>query len=118
MSIKQDFPLYRYMATVVKVIDGDSIVLNIDEGFRHFWRVSCRLSHIDAPELRSQDEELKIKAKEATEYLKNRLPIGSMVYIISKNLDKYGRPEAEMFYEGVSINQEMIDKGLAVAYKR
>jgi micrococcal nuclease len=114
---KEDqFPLYRYNAEIIRVIDGDTIELLIDEGFKHSWKVSCRLAHINAPELRSSDAGIAAKAQVSKDYLANRLPVGSEVYIISEKLDKYGRPIAEIYFNGVNINDEMLKRGLAVPF--
>jgi len=111
-------PLYRYLATVNKVIDGDSVNLTIDEGFRHKWTTTCRMMHINASEMNSPDPDEREKAKAAFNFLSRRLPVGTQVYIISKNLDKYGRPEVEIYLNGKSINKELVEEGFAVVYKK
>jgi endonuclease YncB( thermonuclease family) len=82
----ETFIPYCYYATLVKVVDGDTLTLNIDCGFKHSWKVNTRLAHINTPELRSSDPVLKVKAQEAKTYLQERLPVGSVLSIISKNL--------------------------------
>lgn len=108
--------MYNYKATVERVIDGDSIVLNIDLGFTVHWRSSCRLWGINSPELNSKDQAIRIKALEAKQYLIDTLPVGSSLIINSKELDKYGRPLVEIFVNDININNEIINKGLAVKY--
>ncbi len=114
--MKYEKKLWDYNAEVNRVIDGDSVELIIDEGFRHSWRVSCRMKHINADELRSTDPLTRAMAQKARDYLIKRLPKGTSVYIISRNLDKYGRPEIDLFLNDTNINQEMLDKGLAVPF--
>jgi micrococcal nuclease len=101
---------YHYYATALRIIDGDSISILLDEGFNRTWKVSCRLAHINAPELSTQ------AGQTAKAYLVGRIPVGTKLYIISKSLDKYGRPIAEVYLNGVSINDEMILKGYAVKF--
>lgn len=109
-------PLYRYMATVNAIIDGDTVNLTIEEGFHHSWKVNSRLAGINAPEKNSDDLLLREKAIDSMNYLASLLPVGSQVYIISRKLDKYGRPLSSIYLKGLYINDEMIKKGHAVAY--
>lgn len=102
---------YTYQATVVHVVDGDTIDLNVDLGFRCYVQVRFRLHNMDAPE-RFTDE-----GKVAKAFLEEMLPISTTISIqtYKNETDKYGRWIAEIFKDGVSVNQTMIDKGYAVA---
>lgn len=99
--------MYTYKAKVIKVIDGDTVKLNIDLGFRIFWTTNCRLAGIDAPELSEED------GKKSLNFLSNNLPIGAEVEIESKRLDKYGRPIIALRYNGLNMNQSLIENGYA-----
>jgi len=44
------FPAYRYRATLVKVLDGDTVRLDVDLGFHATIRVDIRIRGIDTPE--------------------------------------------------------------------
>ncbi len=44
-------PGYTYRATLDRVIDGDTYVLNVDLGFRVYSKVMVRLRGVDCPEL-------------------------------------------------------------------
>jgi endonuclease YncB( thermonuclease family) len=101
---------FCYHAENLRCIDGDTLELLIDCGFKHSWKVSCRLAHINAPELSTP------AGQTAKAYLIGRIPVGTKLYIISKSLDKYGRPIAEVYLNGASINEEMISKGYAVKF--
>lgn len=107
---------FCYYATLNRVVDGDTINVTIDEGFKHYWTINTRLAHINAPELNSTDPVIKAKAQAAKDYLTQRLPVGTILNIISKQLDDYGRPIVQVYYQSADINQEMIDKGFAVKY--
>jgi hypothetical protein len=52
--------MYEYNCKIVRVIDGDSIILDIDLGFG-LWihGESIRLFGVDCPECRSRDKEEK-----------------------------------------------------------
>lgn len=59
-----------YIVDVLRVIDGDTVHLNVDMGLRTYREVYLRLADINAPELRRGTEEEKaagIVSKEALE---------------------------------------------------
>lgn len=108
--------MYYYNSRVEKIIDGDTVRLDIDLGFTVHWKSNCRLYGVNAPELNSKDPEERIKALEAKEYLIDNLP--EKVVIQSLELDKYGRPLVDIYVDKRLINEELIQKGLAKEYKK
>lgn len=108
--------LHHYKATVIRILDGDTVELVIDLGFTVQWRSTCRLYGVNTPELTSKDPLVRAKALEAKQHLIDKLSIGATVYIKSRELDKYGRPLADLYYssEFKHINKELLDLGLAV----
>ena len=92
--------MYTYKAKVGRVIDGDTVVLEIDLGFKIFHIMSCRLVGVNAPELNAKDEVVKLAAVESKEYLMSLLPVGKEITIKSTRLDKYGR--ALVWMDGVN----------------
>lgn len=110
--------MYTYKAEILKIIDGDTIKLNIDLGFRTFIVANCRIFGVNAPEINSKDEEIKLKADEAKDWVENELFIGQIVTIYSKKLDKYGRPlvilEYNMGCKILSLAEELLKNGLAI----
>lgn len=108
--------MYEYQAEVVRIIDGDTIVLKIDLGFKLFWKVSCRLHGINCPELRSKDQEERKEAKAAKDFTSSELPIGSIVLVYSVELDKYGRPLVDVFYGDKHLNEELVSNNHAKLY--
>jgi micrococcal nuclease len=108
--------MYYYNSRVEKVIDGDTVRLDIDLGFTVHWKSNCRLYGINTPELNSKDPEQKIKALEAKQFLIDNLP--KEVVIHSRELDKYGRPLVDIYVEGRLINDEIIEKGFSQNYMK
>lgn len=114
----QSYGLYNYLARVVRVVDGDTIELEIDLGFKLKYRSTCRMYGINTPELRVADQ--KVAAQAAKNAVQEMLPAGTGVRIESRELDKYGRPLAEVYLDGrleTSLNQWLIDNGHAKPYK-
>jgi endonuclease YncB( thermonuclease family) len=81
---------YTYNATVVRVVDGDTVVLDVSLGFGLWLRssppqpMSFRLAGCNARELRAPG------GREARDYLTGLLPAGSGVRLRSVVNDKYG----------------------------
>ena len=104
-------PKYTYWATLVRWVDGDTAWLMIDLGFRMTATTDFRLYGINTPE-RGQPG-----YAEATAQANALAPAGSTVLVTTyKAPDKYGRWLAEIFANGVNVNQTLITEGLAVAY--
>src|SRR5574343_367479 len=80
---------YTYIGTIVKVIDGDTFVVDLDLGFGLIHKdVTCRVLVINAPEIHGSEKELGVKVKSEVESL---LPVGKKVTIHSSSLDSFGR---------------------------
>jgi micrococcal nuclease len=110
--------MMTYKTIVEKIVDGDTVKMNIDLGFRTWIKANCRLYGINTPELNSKDEDERNRAKKAVEYLSEILTVGKTYNIISHELDKYGRPLVTILKNGVedSINNIMVKSGHAVIY--
>lgn len=106
---------YIYRGKVVRVVDGDTIDVQIDLGFGMTYSGRFRLSGIDTAEKNSPDAALRESATHAYNYL-SRLLTGNEVLIETYKTDKYGRYLAEVEFNGRLVNQDMIDLGHAVAY--
>ena len=115
--------MYEYRCKVVKVIDGDTVDVDIDLGFgvwMHKERV--RLFGIDTPESRTRDLEEKKYGLAAKKFLTNMLDDdGGIILTTHKDkTGKVGRILGELWrttnYADQSINNYMIDKHHAVMY--
>lgn len=85
--------LYFYRAEVIRVIDGDTIEVNIDIGFKlEFKNVMVRLVDCYAPETRTLDDNEKKRGLEVkallTELLANN---GNVVFINSFKTGSFKR---------------------------
>lgn len=109
--------LYTYKATVVRVIDDDTLWAHVDLGFRFWTTRKLRFRGIDAAEIG--------KGKQASDFVKRTLARVPFVVIKVSGRDKFGRPLIDLFYleetedrekvlrEGKFLNQELLDLGLA-----
>ena len=104
--------MYEYKATVKKVVDGDTIDVVIDLGFKIQYTERIRLARINAPEMST--EEGKAVKKFVSSQLEGK---GVIIKTEKSTFDKYGRWIAEVFYDDQkSINQLLLDNGMAVKY--
>jgi len=119
--------MYTYSCTIVKVIDGDTVDVDIDLGFGVWMKKQrIRLYGVDTPESRTRDKEEKVYGLKAKAFVLEYLPHGSK-QTLKTRLDgkgKYGRILGEfilerhmtLFEEGGTLNQLLIDTHNAVAY--
>ena len=112
--------MYEDNEKIVKVIDGDTVDVDIDLGFGvwlHKERV--RLYGIDTPESRTSDVQEKFFGQRAKAFLEKWVTAGD-VTLRTKTYDakgKFGRILGELWYAGThNINQKLIDNHHAVAY--
>ena len=110
--------MYTYSASVLKVIDGDTIEVDFDLGFGVWLRNQrIRLDGIDTPESRTADKEEKVRGLLSKEKLKEIL--GKDIQITTKidPNEKYGRILGVLGNDKVpNINQWLIENNYAVPY--
>ncbi len=88
--------------------DGDTCTTTTGE--------KIRLACIDTPEIRGKRAD-PIPAKAARDYL-NGLVAGEEVQIRRITKDRYGRTVAELFINGVNIQQALVKKQFASIYEK
>ena len=110
-----------YVKKVTKVVDGDTIDVDIDLGFDISFSSRVRLAGIDTPESRTTDKAEKALGLEAKAYLKHAIDSSKSVVIKTEKMDsseKYGRILGWVYINGdtVSLNDMMINDGYAWGY--
>ena len=83
--------MYEYRCKIVKIIDGDTVDVDIDLGFgvwMHKERI--RLYGIDTPESRTRDLNEKKYGLIAKGWIEKFMPVGSMQTLITQK-DKSGK---------------------------
>jgi len=114
--------MYEYRVKKVnKIVDGDTIDVDIDLGFAVSFTQRVRLAGIDTPESRTTDLKEKALGLEVKEKIKKELAAAKDVVIKTEKPDsseKYGRILGWIFLDGntVSLNQQLIDQGYAWTY--
>tara|TARA_E500000305_G_scaffold41148_1_gene31732 strand:+ start:1469 stop:1912 length:444 start_codon:yes stop_codon:yes gene_type:complete len=118
--------MYEYECTIRKVVDGDTIDVDINLGF-NTWinNERVRLYGIDTPESRTRDLEEKKFGLYAKSVVDKYLPVGSKQVLVTHldKVGKFGRILGEFrIYDGeqdrqTTINEYMIRKSIGVEYK-
>ena len=109
--------MYEYkIKDVVKVVDGDTVDLNIDLGFNLTKKERVRLAGIDTPESRTRDLKEKELGIEAKEFLERRLSDGENLKVKTEKDGKYGRMLGWIYISETNINKEMVQRGYAWEY--
>lgn len=111
--------MYKYKAELDKVVDGDTLDLIIDVGFKMTTNQRIRLAHVDTPEtwrVKHTSEEYK-KGMEAKRYVEKRLADNQNKMEIEtyKATGKYGRYLGVIWLEDsdISLNEELVQRGHA-----
>lgn len=119
---------YEYNATVTNVVDGDTVVVDIDLGFDvKFRNQKVRLLGIDTPESRTSDKVEKQFGSLSKDYVKKFVDDCKKEVIIRTHIsedtdsdgrEKFGRLLGEIINPTTKavLNDELIAKNYAVKY--
>lgn len=112
-------PTFLYRAEIHSVVDGDTLVLDIDLGFSVLRRQRIRLAGLNAPEPRTE------KGKAAKLFVTEQILSAPLVVVKTNKVDIYGRYVGHVFLgkanssiestfkRGVYLNNLLIERKLA-----
>lgn len=110
---------FVYKGEVLRVVDGDTLIVAIDLGFEVLKRQRIRLAGIDAPGPKARG------GQAAADFVRDLLARVAFVVVKTTKLDIYGRYVGHVFYsigetesarvfaEGRYLNQQLVDAGHA-----
>ena len=116
--------MYEYRATINRVVDGDTVDIDIDLGFGIWMKDErVRVMGIDTPESRTSDKGEKVFGLAAKDRLKELIPEGS-IQVLKTEVDrdgedakgKFGRILGDFIVDGVRITDTLVNEGHAVEY--
>jgi micrococcal nuclease len=114
---------YEYYATVTNVVDGDTIVIDIDLGFNVVLsNQSARLVGVDTPESRTSDKVEKTFGLISKEYTKKFVESCNNHVIVRTqkpdSSEKFGRILGDVINPETRevLNESLIKNGYAVGY--
>ena len=100
---------------IVDIYDADTVTLVLLLN-KQYYKVKCRLTGIDAAEIRTKNKMEKKVGIEGIDYLRG-LILNKIVKVICGKNDKYGRLLGTIYYKNLNINEHIINKGYAYEYK-
>ncbi|MFY7730450.1 MAG: thermonuclease family protein [Flavobacterium sp.] len=102
---------------VIKVYDGDTITIasKLPMFKSPIYRFPVRLTGIDSPEIKGKSEAEMTLAKQSREAL-SELIFGKNVKLENVSTEKYGRLLADVYIDGIHVNQWMLDNKYAIPY--
>jgi micrococcal nuclease len=111
----------------MRIIDGDTLWIDLDLGFRLHHEVDIRLAHVNTPE--TINFTAKGLVDPAAVYVSQCVPPGSSVIVDIVKQEKYGRWLAVIYFvpgetdrmkilqNARVLNTELVEKGFAKAYE-
>ena len=115
--------MYQYgIERVIEVIDGDTLKVVISLGFDIYLEKSLRLVDINAPEVRSLNEEVKLYGLRAKQKLEEYVNVGDGRLIVSTMKpnpnDVFGRVLGSLYKEGqpLTASEFMLANNYAWVY--
>ena len=111
--------MYEYRCRIDRVVDGDTVDVDIDLGFGVWLRKErVRMYGIDTPESRTRDLEEKKYGLAAKAFVLAFLPVDSMQTLRTQKdgKGKFGRILGELWCFNTNVNEKMIEEHHAVRY--
>ncbi|MDO8580180.1 MAG: thermonuclease family protein [Candidatus Omnitrophota bacterium] len=115
--------LFTFHGILRRVIDGDTLLVAIDQGFSYWNEQRLRLKGIDAPELDT------LAGQRAKKWLEDELKHSKHLVVKTYKTDQWDRYLVDAFYlpkekdmalvaaQGVWLNGRMVEEGIAKIWK-
>lgn len=124
-----EFPALTARARCLKVVDGDTLDLEVDVGFKLKFTSRFRILGINTPELRSSDPTERAVAADAKIALSELVNPENdcewpLIVSIKKDPDNFGRYLASISVRDIErgilidVGADLMKQGLAVVYKK
>jgi micrococcal nuclease len=99
--------MYTYAGTLSRVVDGDTLDIQVDLGFNVFHNQRFRLEGVNTPELRGASLEA---GKAARQFVVDTLPTTkNSLFINCTGRDKYGRWVAQITFKNSDAVMNLSD---------
>ena len=105
------------VSKVISVYDGDTFRVDIDSLPPIVGKnIPIRLNGVDTPEIRGKCEHEKDLAIKARDFVRYKLVNAKEIKLNNLQRGKYFRVVANVMVDGVSLEQELLDKEFAYKY--
>jgi micrococcal nuclease len=102
----------RHACNIERVVDGDTVDLDVDLGFGIRSAVRCRVGNIETAELTGQD---RLAGQSARGVLAELLGESTYWILISYGYDRWGRVVGRLRHprDGWDVSAAMVERGVA-----
>ena len=105
------------MSKIISVYDGDTFRVNIDSLPPIVGKnIPVRLEGVDTPEINGKCQYEKDLALEARDFVRSKLSNAVEILLNDLQRGKYFRIVAKVYIDGVSLEEELLQNGLAYQY--
>lgn len=104
-----EIEMYEYVGQVLNVVDGDTVDVMVDLGFKVTTAQRLRLAGVDTPE---RNQAGFTEAKDFTQSMIG----GKLVTIKTHKVSKFGYYLADIVIDGKNVSQELIAAGFGKSY--
>ena len=105
------------VSKVISVYDGDTFRVNIDSLPPIVGKnIPVRLEGVDTPEINGKCQYEKDLALKARDFVRNKLSNAVEILLNDLQRGKYFRIVAKVYIDGVSLEEELLQNGLAYQY--
>ena len=105
-----------YPVKVLRVIDGDTVLVELSPWFGQRMEVSVRLHGVDAPEMRSRCLDERLDAERARGFVIERLAAGGAMLVDVRKGKYFGRVIARIETPEGDLSQLLLQNELAAPY--
>jgi len=105
------------VSKVISVYDGDTFRVDIDSLPPIVGKnIRIRLNGLDTPEIQGKCQYEKDLALKARDFVRNKLANAKEIKLTKLQRGKYFRVVADVYVDGVSLEQELLENKLAYKY--
>ena len=110
----------EYNYKILKVVDGDTVQIEIPGLPTELGHVSLRILHVDTPEkgAHAKCDLERDKSDKATKFVKDTINNGKVIKVEVKKWDKYGgRVLGDLIIDDKRLSTRLLEAGFAVQYE-
>ena len=105
------------VSKIISIYDGDTFRVNIDSLPPLIGKnIPVRLEGVDTPEINGKCQYEKDLALEARDFVRSKLSNAVEILLNDLQRGKYFRIVAKVYIDGVSLEKELLQNGLAYQY--
>ena len=105
------------VSKIISIYDGDTFRVNIDSLPPIVGKnIPVRLEGVDTPEINGKCQYEKDLALEARDFVRSKLANAVEILLNDLQRGKYFRIVAKVYIDGVSLEEELLQNGLAYQY--